>query len=146
MKTFMDYINEHNGKVTQSIIVSGMNSNDFIFEMGGDERIYVYTDTGFPLTVAEGEYDLMDYFENEWRAEIRFCGYCGCIMQSGYTDDNADFYNCEECFENDMNDRYGEGNWRSTPDGEENWMGGYYEYKNENGEWEAEPSYYTEWY
>ena len=96
------------------------------------------------------KYDLIDMVE-KWcdGHAIRICDYCGCIMEQGYTDDDADFYNCEECFPKDMNERYGEGNWRAQSKedyGDDcNYMGGFYEYKNKNGEWEPEPSFYTEW-
>lgn len=91
--------------------------------------------------------DLLDKCERILNFEIRFCDYCGCPFNAGYTDDYGDFYNCEECFPKDMDERYGKGNWRpyKSEDGECNWHGGYYE-RFIDGEWEAEPSYYTEWY
>lgn len=97
----------------------------------------------------EDNYDLIDTVE-EWcnGLQIRICDYCGRPMDRGYTDDDGDFYNCEECFPKDMNERYGEGNWRAQSKedyGDDcNYMGGFYEYFR-NGEWEPEPSYYTEW-
>ena len=92
------------------------------------------------------ESDLQDKCE-ERGFEVRFCDYCGKPFNAGYTDDDADFYNCEDCFEKDMDERYGKGNWRpyESEDGDCNWQGGYYE-RFIDGKWEAEPSYYTEWY
>lgn len=97
--------------------------------------------------VFESEDDLQDKCESILGFEVRFCDYCGCPFNCGYTDDDADFYNCVECFPKDMNERYGKGNWRGyeSEDGDCNCRGGFYE-RFINGKWEAEPSYYTEWY
>lgn len=98
-------------------------------------------------TEIENDYDLIDLVE-EWcdGHQIRICDHCGCPMERGYTDDDADFYNCEKCFPKDMNERYGEDYWREMDSEEPNYMGGFFEYFNrETREWEAEPSYYTEW-
>lgn len=90
--------------------------------------------------------EIEDYLEETYDIEIRFCEYCGCAMNKGYTDDFADFYNCEKCFPKDMDERYGKGNWRTYEGlGDDcNELGGFYEYL-DNGEWCPEPSYYTEW-
>lgn len=99
-------------------------------------------------TEIKNDYDLIDMVE-EWcdNHQIRICTYCGKPMEAGYTDDEADFYNCEECFEKDMNERYGAGNWREQNDFDEpNYLGGWYEYfDKKTGKWKPEPSYYTEW-
>lgn len=78
---------------------------------------------------------------------FRICDICGQKITKGFTDDEGDFYNCESCFTKDMNERYGEGNWRAykSEDGDCNEVNGFYEYL-ENGEWKPEPSYYTEWF
>lgn len=144
-KNFDDYIREHGGKVTQEISVDFV-STVFVFELI-DDKIHIYTEDGFPLAAidAESEWELRDFFEEEFGTEIRVCTYCGAIIQAGYTDDDGDFFNCEDCFELDMNERYGKGNWRELE--EENRLGGYYEFReDEECEWEAEPTYYTEWY
>ena len=93
------------------------------------------------------EDEIMTCLYDEYGIEVRFCDYCGCPMQVGYTDDGGDFYNCEDCFPKDMDERYGKGNWREydDEDGDCNELDGYYEYL-EDGEWQPEPSYYTEWY
>ncbi len=146
-KGFDDYVREHGGKVEQEIFLNtNLTSTVFVFELVGD-KFYIYTEDGFPLEVVDKEDELVDYFEEEFGTEIRICTYCGAIMQAGYTDDDGDFYNCEDCFELDMNERYGEGNWRDSEDEEANYLGGYYEWReDEDSEWKPEPSYYTEWY
>lgn len=117
------------------------NSNGKMYVEGKNNK----DDIVFTFTF-EDEDDLQEKCENILKFEVRFCDYCGCPMNKGYTDDDADFYNCEECFPKDMDERYGKGNWRAyDDDGDCNYMGGYYEYFRD-GEWEAEPSYYTEWF
>lgn len=98
--------------------------------------------------IIDDESDIQDILERELNQEIRFCDVCGCPMDTGFTDDDADFYNCEDCFPKDMDERYGKDKWReySSEDGDCNSLGGFYEYMNEDGEWEPEPSYYTEWF
>lgn len=99
-------------------------------------------------TEIENDFDLIDLVE-EWcdGHQIRICTYCGAPMETGYTDDDADFYNCEDCFPKDMDERYGKGNWRTQDDCDDpNCMGGWYEYLDKKtGKWKPEPSYYTEW-
>ena len=46
--------------------------------------------------------DLQDKCTEIMGYEIRFCDYCGCPINCGYTDDDADFYNCEICFPKDL--------------------------------------------
>ena len=93
-----------------------------------------------------GECDLIDSCAEILKFEVRICDYCGCPMNKGYTDDDTDFYNCEECFPKNMDERYGKGNWRDykSEDDDCNYKGGYYEYLN-NNKWLPEPSYYTDW-
>lgn len=143
-KSFWDYINDKGGTVTETIITPHGSPDLEITAVSLKKRnsIKVYVDD---VVVARDEDELCEYLYVNYNMEIRFCDYCGTIMQAGYTDDDGDFYNCEDCFELDMNERYGEGNWRELD--EENDLGGYYEFrKDENSEWQPEPSYYTEWY
>lgn len=145
-KTFMDYVEEHGNEITKEVFIFDKPTIEVTAKIVDDE-LQVFVEGN--RIEYEDEYDLENYLQDNYGAEIRFCTYCGGIMQSGMTDD-GDFYNHEECFPLDMNDRYGEGNWRASvdEDGEsvENRMGGYYEYRDKNGEWKPEPSYYTEWY
>lgn len=107
-------------------------------------KLKVFDDSG--EVVAQTEDELTDWFESKYCGEVRFCDHCGKPMQEGFTDDAGSFYNCEDCFPVDMNERYGEGNWRPTDGGEENEDEGYYEYRESpDSPWEPEPSYYTEW-
>lgn len=154
MKSFYDYVKEHGNDVTFEFSVwNGNGYNDVELEAKLTEKDeFLLLEEGKIIHVIEDDYDLINYIEEKYKAEIRICDYCGGVMQSGMTDDEADFYNHVECFDKDMDERYGKGNWRNIPEDEngevnENWLGGFYEYReDENSEWEPEPSYYTEWY
>lgn len=117
--------------------------NKLIWESG---KLFFTVGKTNKMYLVKSEDDFIDIYEQDTKLEIRICDICGSPMQSGFTDDDGDFYCCsDECFKIDMNERYGEGKWRATEDGEENEYGGYYEYLNKNNEWVSEPSYYTEW-
>lgn len=93
--------------------------------------------------------DLEEKCEKLLRFEFRICDCCGKIINKGYTDDDGDFYNCENCFPKEMDRHYGKGYWRTYKDDYEecNALGGHYEYfDSETREWEDEVSYYTEWF
>ena len=154
MKSFYDYVKEHGNDVIFEFLVwngNGYNGVELEAKLTGKDE-FLLLEEGKIIHVIEDDYDLIDYIEEKYKAEIRICDYCGGVMQSGMTDDEADFYNHVECFDKDMDERYGKGNWRNIPEDEngevnENWLGGFYEYReDENSEWEPEPSYYTEWY
>lgn len=149
MKTIFDFMKDKEEYVHESGHYSDdkwVNIEFIILNNNGRLRLVV---DGQSCEI-KSDRDLIDMVE-EWcdGHQIRICDHCGCIMEQGYTDDDADFYNCEECFPKDMNERYGEGNWRAQNEEDYrddcNYMGGFYEYKNADGEWEEEPSYYTEW-
>ena len=76
---------------------------------------------------------------------FRICMTCGKPFEEGFTDDYGDTYFCSfEEFADDMDSRYGKGNWRAEPTGKRDWC---YEYRESNGlEFLPEPSFYTEWY
>ena len=83
---------------------------------------------------------IMDTLER-FEREIRFCSHCGKPIDSGFTVDDGNWYCCEDCFEDDMNEDYGKGKWRRTDTGY-----CYYAYYDENfKEWCNTHIYYTEW-
>lgn len=144
-KTLTDFMRELGSKRFKLDYPDGYvevyNNNSKMYAEGKNNRLNIMARFAF-----KDQDDLQEKCEDILEFEIRFCEYCGCPMNKGYTDDDADFYNCEECFPKDMNERYGKGNWRTYDnDGDCNYMGGYYEYYRD-GKWQAEPSYYTEWF
>lgn len=155
-KNIVDYLREHNNEETFSVAIWKSKLNKFIYyhvdfvlyEDENEIELLVNDEPYdcYPIITKDKYYDIeseiQDALFDVYGIEIRFCDYCGCPMDRGYTDDDADFYNCEECFPKDMDERYGKGNWRSC--GEENSMCGFYEYLDKDG-WNPEPSYYTEW-
>ena len=76
---------------------------------------------------------------------FRICMACGCPMDEGFTDDIGETYFCSfEEFAQDMDLRYGKGNWRAEPTGKRDWC---YEYREDiESEWLPEISFYTQWY
>lgn len=89
------------------------------------------------------ENEIMCFLEDEYGIPVRFCGYCGGIMQEGMTDE-WDLYSHEECFDDYMNELFGKGKWRVQESGEPNEFDGFYE-ELVDGEWEPLGIYYTEW-
>lgn len=145
MKTLTNFMNELGSKRFELDYPDGyievFNSNGKMYAEGKNFKDDIVVTFAF-----EDQDDLLEKCESILGFEVRFCDYCGCPFNAGYTDDDADFYNCEECFPKDMDERYGKGNWRAyDDDGDCNYMGGYYEFYRD-GEWQSEPSYYTEWF
>ena len=107
-------------------------------------NIYIEGDLKKIVSIhSDCEDEIMCYLEDEYMIPVRFCGYCGGLMQDGMTDE-WDLYCHEECFENYMDEIYGKGKWRSQEDEEPNEEDGYYEHL-EDGRWEPLGIYYTEW-
>lgn len=146
MKTIIDFMQELKDEKYEVDYPDG-----YVIVFNSNGKMYAECenkDKDIKVTFAfEDADDLLTKCDEILSFEIRFCDYCGCPFNCGYTDDDADFYNCEECFPKDMDERYGKGNWRTyeSENGDCNWQGGYYE-RLVDGKWEAEPSYYTEWY
>ena len=108
--------------------------------------IHIYIDGDLKKIVSIHNYienEIMCFLEDEYGIQVRFCNYCGGLMQDGMTDE-WDFYSHEECFEEYMNELYGKGNWRAGEPDEPNEADGYYE-ELVDGEWEPLGIYYTEW-
>ena len=93
--------------------------------------------------VFDAEMEIQSVLEDNHGIEIRFCEECGKPYDAGFTAGNGDWYCCEECFENAMNETYGVGKWRASADIGE--YDGWYEYQKEDGTWEDTGIYYTEW-
>ena len=80
------------------------------------------------------------------RHEFRICRRCGTLMDSGFTDEGNEmgysFLCCEDCFEQEMAERFGE--YRACDDGDG--CGGYYEwYEPREQEWCGTGIYWTQW-
>lgn len=73
--------------------------------------------------------------------ETHTCDICGREDSSGMTDDHREFWVCEWCFENYMDDTYGAGNWKRVDD---DGCDGFYMVK-ENGKWYGTGIYCTTW-
>lgn len=77
----------------------------------------------------------------------RTCSVCGKKVTEGMTDDYGSFY-CHEgkCFEEYMNETFGEGQWMILGGDVQDELGGYYIVTacNEKG-YEGTGIYYTEW-
>ena len=151
MKMFKDYVRDNGGEVDEELkyYVNGECLSLFIHaEIDSQGRLKAYDQSGDEITGEAEDYEEMciqDWLKEQYGTSVRFCEKCGKPMQEGYTDECGGFYICTDCFEESMDSDYGKGNWRETED--ENSMGGYYEYReSEDGPWEADPSFWTDWY
>lgn len=103
-----------------------------------------YIPHGFKLGEPDINSNIQDILSERYDIEIRFCEQCGKPFNAGYTTDCGAWYCCEECFDEAMDDDYGEGNWRPTDT--EGIYGGFYEFLDKsNNTWEDTGIYYTEW-
>lgn len=109
--------------------------------------IHIYIDGDLKKIVSIHSNDIkteiMCFLEDEYGVPVRFCHYCGGLMQDGMTDE-WDIYSHEECFDKYMDEVYGKGNWRIQESGEPNEADGYYE-ELVDGKWKPLGIYYTEW-
>lgn len=80
----------------------------------------------------------------DYELDFKICDCCGAPMDSGYYNEDRDWYACDEaCFESLMYDNYGT-LWKKANDPRE---GTYYEaYDKEQEEWFDVDAYYTEWF
>lgn len=110
-------------------------------KLGMDAKVEVVRkDTGEATGVKSGE-ELLDRFES-----VRLCSACGAPMESGFTDE-TDYWCCYEEFHEAMDAAYGPDGWREAPQTTGYCAEDYfYEYKDKDGTWRPEPSYWTEWY
>ena len=78
--------------------------------------------------------------------EFRICQYCGQPMIQGYTVEGGFWYCCEKCFGGMLESDYPNG-WRvNDHDDDPHWIDGYYDYKDDEGNWHDTGIFYTEWY
>lgn len=144
-KYITDYLKAH-GEYAYSSETNG----NFTLKLNADHIQFSF-DTGWGreasicIPINQKELDIEDIISSMLEradTEIRFCEHCGKPIDRGFTIDEGGWYCCEDCFEDDMNEYYGEGKWRRTETGS-----GYYEHYNENfKDWWNTGIYYTEWY
>lgn len=145
MASLFDYMKHHKRFDWRDCTANNPKENTLVWESG---HLYLMIGGSCKLYEIKDERDLIDFYENDTKFEVRICSVCGKPMFDGFTDDLGTFYACDEdCFEKYMNSQYGEGNWRVEElDGRiANEEGGYYEYF-KNDKWNSDGSFYTEWY
>lgn len=78
----------------------------------------------------------------------RECSICGTLMWEGFVDGDAPgmWYACEGCMDNLIQDGYARLSKCSEENGDENSAGGFYDFKDECGEWVPCDVFYTEWW
>lgn len=105
------------------------------FFVHSDARVAVVRkDKNIAYGIKSGD-ELLETFDN-----VRLCSVCGAPMQSGCTDEES-YWCCDDEFYAAMDEAYGKGGWRVAPEGSEHC----YEYKDEDGNWQPEMSYWTSW-
>ena len=141
MKTVVDYLQANK---TYEEEIAGYNvklklvGEDIVLQVDDDQE---YLIEAFGDVSAETEIKYI--LEDDYGANIRFCEVCGIPYDMGFVAGDGDWYCCQSCFETTMDKDYGEDGWRVTE--EEGEYGGYYEYRNADGEWIDTGIYYTEW-
>ena len=140
MKTVVDYLKEH-GKYEHDF-----KGRAFKLELDGDRILLVCKNNHVPINTEQDKWDIQsDIAEalEENGIEIRFCEECGKPFDTGFIAGDGDWYCCGGCFDDAMDQTYGEGKWRPTD--EEGEWGGFYESFDGNV-WEDTGIFYTEWY
>ena len=132
MKTIVDYLKENNyeGQIGEYAIEIFLHKDKINIVCDHDEYI------------VKSASEIQDILYDNYNTEIRFCSECGKPFDAGFMAGDGEWYCCEDCFEDVMNEDYGKGNWRATD--EEGCYGGFYEYLDGN-EWEDTGIFYTEW-
>ena len=146
MKTFMKNLKDKTYEIKYPTgYIKLFNKDNMMYAEGSNIIKY---DKKVTFTFTDKD-DLQNKCEDLLWLNIRFCDCCNKPINKGFTDDYADFYNCEKCFPKEMDRLYGINNWHSRKNkyGEYNSHGGTYEYFDTKlNTWEDEPSYYTEWF
>ena len=148
MKTLIDYLEEH-GKYEhrshQEPFLCELHRNDKVVLLDGHITLTVSGDTHI-INLCDGCHnawaEIQDILQDNYGIEIRLCEECGKPMDVGYIAGDGDWYCCEDCFEEAMNEAFGEGNWRKTET--EGSRGGFYEYL-DGEEWVDTGIYDTAW-
>lgn len=157
-KTIVDYLRENNKftgcfngyEITIYPIADfnwetmQFNGPKIIMEVGGyqdnkcNDKYTIEIEDNTPM------YEIQDILYDEYNTEIRFCSECGKPYDAGYIAGDGEWYCCEDCFEDAMNNDYGKGKWR--PSEQEGRYGGWYEYLERiDDEWYDTGIFYTEW-
>lgn len=140
MKTIVDFLENNKNKYkitcTNGVEVEfAFDETDIIFACSGKTWFVYHKEGNF-------QHEIQDILETHYKTEIRFCEECGKPYDAGFMAGDGDWYCCEECFEEAMDETYGKGKWRATD--AEGRYGGYYEYFDCN-EWDDTGIFYTEW-
>ena len=127
------------------------------FNRDHDIRV-IKTDFGYTISIdvneLPDEYELREIYEKLTGKEFRVCSVCGQMMSDGYMDEGG-FYACsDKCFKQHFNEMYGEGKWKAVDDmTEKDWENtwhfdedAFYAYLDENGIWQPEYTFWTQWY
>ena len=141
MKTVIDYLKEH-GKYEHDFdgraFELELQEDKILLGCNGDWIIINAEQKGWVI-----ENDIRAILEDDYHIEIRFCEECGKPFDAGFIAGDGDWYCCEECFDDAMDQTYGKGQWR--PSEYEGEWGGWYEHLKGN-KWEDTAIFYTEWY
>ena len=140
MKTIVDYLKEH-GKYEHDF-----EGRAFELILKGNQILLNHNEGWAVIkTDLEGyeiENAIAEILEDH-KIDIRFCEECGKPFDAGFIAGDGDWYCCGSCFDDAMDQTYGEGQWRPT--NEEGEYGGFYENFDGNV-WVDTSIYYTEWY
>ncbi len=140
MKTVVDYLIQHKIyeeeianhevklKLTEKCVVMTVDGDRYLIKRYGD---------------VSPETEIRAILEDIYEANIRFCDVCGIPYDMGFIACDGDWYCCQSCFNESMDDAYGKDGWRESED--EGEYGGFYEFLNDNEEWEDTGIFYTEW-
>ena len=140
MKTVVDYLKEH-GKY-----VHDFKGRAFELILKGNQILLNHNDGWAVIKTDLDDYEIENAIAEileDHKIEIRFCEECGKPFDKGFIAGDGDWYCCGSCFDDAMDQTYGEGKWRPTD--EEGEYGGFYENFDGNV-WVDTSIYYTEWY
>lgn len=140
MKTILDYLAD-NGETT---VIIGVHKIRFE-PCFGSITVHVDGAKQYDIGVDEAEIaqnEIQEILYENHQTEIRFCEECGKPIDEGFMAGDGDWYCCDDCFENAMNETYGKGKWRATK--AEGPSGGYYVCF-DGKEWEDTGIFWTSW-
>lgn len=139
MKTILDYLKEHKR------YEHDVQGRAFELILKENQILLNYKDGWAVIKTDLEDYEIENAIEEileEHNINIRFCEECGKPFDAGYIAGDGDWYCCEDCFVDAMNNNCGTGKWRPTNN--EGQYGGFYEALEEDG-WIDTGIYYTEW-
>lgn len=138
MKTIIDFLKEND-----NVLKIPIGNHEITFQLQNEGVLMLINEWAYLINFSNVEFDIQDALYEDHQINIRFCDFCGKPYDAGFVAGDGDWYCCEECFEDAMNNDYGNEGWRETED--EGEYGGFYEYLNASGKWEDTGIYYTEW-